>query len=278
MLLILVASLARAACDAPVPVTSLMAAVGRAQGAMSMADLSGVEVEIRRGAQALPCVAEPFTPLDAASYHGLMGLAAFIDGSDAAGEDAFFAAYMALPTYRLSESVAPPDGPLDALLAKGRQKADARRKADAAATAAVASLPPYDGTVLIDGTRAFVRPVDRPCMLQLVRRDGTLERTAYLLPKDPLPKWDPPPTFGARLVPEVRKKPSVPFGIAAGGTVVAAGVLYGLGGAAHDRYLDPTTPYEDLDGLEAQTNAALASSIVLGVAGAVLGTVTFLEW
>ena len=60
--------------------------------------------------------------------------------------------------------------------------------------------------------------------------------------------------------------------------VVAAGGLYVLGGMSHEKFVDPATPYEDLPGLQAQTNAALGGSIALGVTATALTTLTFLRW
>ncbi len=140
------------------------------------------------------------------------------------------------------------------------------------------ALPQYDGVILIDGVRATVRAVGRPCVLQLVGPRGDVRATYYLRHSDPLPRWDPPPTLALRLLPEPRAKPSVSFAVAAGGTVLAAGGLYAFGGVIHAKFVDPTTPYEDLPGLQTQTNAVLGGSIALAATAAVLTTLTFLEW
>ena len=267
-LLTLAVGEARAACDAPTDVGTLSGAAPRAQLAMGSLDAAGFTAAVTEARAALPCLAQPLTPLDAAGYHGLEALAAFADGKTEDAALAFAAAVATVPDYRLPGMIAPPGGDLDALLTRAKALPPSEMQA----------LPPYDGVVVVDGIRALVRPTGRPCILQLVGARGDVRETHYLRGTDPLPKWDPPPTLLTRLLPEPRATPSVPFAVAAGGTALAAGGLYVLGGMSHEKFVDPATPYEDLPGLQAQTNAALGGSIALGVTATALTTLTFLRW
>lgn len=268
MLLMLISVALAAPCTVPTHVETVTSQVPAAQLAMSAQDGGEFVAAVAAAKDALPCVAEPFAPLDAAAFHGLMALDASFSKDDAAAVRAFASALAAMPTFRLSPAIAPAGGAIDALLQTARTLPSGESQA----------LPPYDGVVMVDGARAFVRPTWRPCVLQLVRSDGTVERTLYLLGTDPLPRWDPPPTPVQRLLPKVRSKPSVPLGIAAGGTAVAAVALYAVGGTWNDKFHDPATPYGDLEGLQTQTNVAFGGSIALGIAAAALGTVTVVHW
>lgn len=267
-LLTLAVGEARAACAASSDVAMLSAAAPRAQLAMGSLDGAGFTAAVADARVALPCLAQPLTPLDAAGYHGLEALAAFADGNLEDATLAFATAVATVPDYRLPAMIAPAGGDLDVLLTRAKALPPSEMQA----------LPPYDGVVMVDGVRALVRPTGRPCILQLVGPRGDVRATYYLRGTDPLPKWAPPPTLALRLLPEPREKLSIPFAVAAGGTALAAGGLYVLGGMSHEQFVDPSTPYEDLPGLQAQTNAALGGSIALAVASAGLTTLTFLKW
>ena len=217
---------------------------------------------------AMSCLTTPLNPLDAVAYHSLMALDAFTGQREDEAARSFQAAMAIVPDFRLPAIVAPVGGPLAALVDTAR----------ALPASEVHALPPFDGIVLIDGVTALVRPTGRPCVLQLVSKRGTVSATYYLAPGDELPRWAPPPTAFQRALPKLREKPSVPLGIAAGATAVAAGAIYAIGGTWHGQYLDPATPREDLDGLRTQTNVAFGSSVALGVAAVALTTLTFVRW
>lgn len=268
MLFLFVSAALAAPCTAPTRVEAVTSQVPLAQIAMSSFDEDGFRAAVAAASDALPCLAEPVAPLDAAAFHGLMGLSASFAGREDDAVRAFAAARSDVPGFRLPAVIAPAGGTVDALL----EKAGALPQGEAQV------LPPYDGVVLVDGSRALLRPTWRPCLLQLVRSNGSVERTYYLRGGDALPHWDPPPTAFQRLIPKVREKPSLPLGIAAGGTAVAAGTLYALGGTWSAQFHDPATPYSELEGLQTQTNVALGASIALGVAAVALGTVTVVHW
>jgi len=268
IILALVARTAAGACEASASIETLAADVPRAEVAMASLDAAGFAAAVAEARAALPCLVQPLTPLDAAGYHGLEGLAAFSEGKTDQAVLAFSAALSSLPSYRLPAMIAPPGGDLDVLLARAGQLPIAEAQ----------PLPAYDGIVLVDGARSMVRPTGRPCILQLVAGNGKAEATYYLQGTDPLPKWDPPPTALGRILPELRRRPSIPFAVAAGSTALAAGGLYVLGGSYHARFEDPGTPYEDLTMLRTRTNASLGGALALGAASAALTTVTFLKW
>ena len=267
-LLLLLISPALALCDKPSDASAISAGASAAQLAMASLDTDTFAKSVADARASLACLASPINPLDAASYHALMGLDAFMGGDANAATVSFQAAMSSTPDFRLPAIIAPVGGPLDAALAKARGLTSLGSLA----------LPPFDGIILVDGVSSVTYPRDRPWILQLVSRKGEVTETRYLIPGDELPRWAPPPTAFQRVLPKVRKQPSVPFGIAAGTTAAAAVTLYALGGTWHADYLDPATPYEDLGALRAQSDGALAASIALGVVTVGLGTFTVITW
>lgn len=262
-------SVAHAECDKPTTTDLIAGVIPRAQIAIGSLDSAGFEQAVAEASHALECLGQPISPIDAANYHGLMGLAsAFAGGQDDRAVRSFNAATAIMPTFALPWVIAPRDGPIDLLVQKARSQPIGK----------MVPVPPSEDSILIDGTPGIMRPVERPCILQIVSRNGDLIQTFYLQPEDPLPHWNAPRTPLQRLIPTVRKQPSTPLGIAAGTTAVAAGTAYILGGIWHEQYIDPSTPYEDLPALESQTNIALGTSIVLGATAATLTTVTFVRW
>lgn len=264
---ILLIGLAHAECLKESRVVDLNSAVANAHLEFAMMEVEGFDAQVHDARQSILCLVEPLTPVEAASFHGIQGLTGYLAEDEDAAVKSFTAAISAFPTFRLPNAIAPAGGPIDTLIESARSLPKGE----------VDVLPPYNGTILIDGAPGFVRPVDRPFILQLIQ-DKSVMHTYILEPGEKLPYWEPPPTPLQRLIPRVRKQPSTPLAIAASGTAAAAGTAYILGGIWHEQYLDPETPYENLPALETQTNAALGTSIALGVAAAALTTVTFLRW
>jgi len=268
LLLLSLISPALALCETPSEVSSISIDVSMAEVAMASLDTDAFAASVADARQALPCLAIPLNPLDAASFHVLMGLDAFMGGKPDDAARSFQAVLAITPAFRLPAAIAPAGGPLEAVLEKAR---------GLPATEAEA-LPPFDGIVRVDGVTSLTRPKNRPCVLQLVSTKGVVSSTYYLAPADELPRWDPPPTAFQKALPKLRAKPSVPFAIAAGTTAAAAVALDVFGSTRHAAYLDPTTPYDKLDALRLESDGSLVATIGLGAAAVALTTFTFLRW
>lgn len=270
MFLLLLVAQAQATCESGTTADAISASVGQAQLAMASYDEDAFAAAAARVTNAVPCLTQVATPLDAAVIHGFVGLEAFVEGRTDEAKLAFASAHAASSAYTVPAAIAPPGGPLSALLVE----------AYALPPAEPTVLPAFDGIIYVDGARSsgLLYPKDRPSLIQLVTSEGTVKRTVYHKPGESLPLWEAPRTGFAVVLPRVREKPSTPLGIAAGGAAVAAGSLYVVGGIWHEQYTSGAAPYEDLDALETRTNVALASSLVLGAAAVGLGTVTFLRW
>ncbi len=266
--LLLLVSASFAACDKPADVSAISADVSTAQLAMASLETDTFASAVADARAAIQCLASPLNPLDAASFHSLMALDAFMNGKPDEAARSFQTALAITPDFRLPAIIAPAGGPLASILEKARAMPASESQA----------LPPFDGIVKVDGVTSLTRPKDRPCVLQLVSGKGVVSRTYYLAPADELPRWEPPPTAFQRVLPRIREKPSLPIGIAAGTAAVGAGTLLALSGTWHAQYDDPSTPYAQLDGLRSRSDGALAASIGLGIATVALTTFTVAYW
>ncbi len=284
-------------CEAPARTHELANALTEAETAYLDMDEDGF-LSITTSAQlTLECLGEPITPFDAAAYHRLIALDAFLAGDDGATVMAFRASLAAQPRYLLPSSIAPPGNPLAVLYDQASEPYEANRVA----------LPPPEGMVmLMDGARGTARPTARPVIVQLIGPDGGVAWNGYLGPHDPNPDWfslgfdvterpeAPPPSSRdddrrtssdtnirvARQLPKPTPGRTKPLLLAAGGAAVAAGALYGLGFGLRTVYMDPSTDYNNLETLRTATNGSVVASGGLGIAalGLTIGAAVTVEW
>ncbi len=260
-------------------------------------------VEIIEAAEfALKCLGEPITPFDAAAYHRLNALDAFLGANDGGAIAAFRSSLAAQPRYLLPSTIAPPGNPLASLYDQAAEPYEANR---------VALPPPPNMLMLMDGARATARPTSRPVIIQLISPDGGIAWSGYLSPLDPNPDWyalgfeeetaissgdsdfsgsqdrDKTHKDGAdsnirvaRQMPQPTPGRTRPMLLAAGGAALAAGGLYALAYGLRTNYDDPATPYSDLESLRTATNGSIAASGGLGLAALGLGVaaVITIEW
>ncbi len=285
-------------CDKPARTHELANALTEAETAYLDMDEDNF-VAIISGAQlTLGCLGEPITPFDAAAYHRLVALDAFLGGDDAATIMAFRASLAAQPRYLLPSSIAPPGNPLAVLYDQASEPYEANRVA----------LPPPKGMVmLMDGARGTARPTARPVIVQLIGPDGGVAWSGFLGPLDSNPDWyalgfevDDAPDYVAptrngepsrrddkdsnirvaRQLPQLTPGRTKPLLAAAGGAALAAGALYGLGYGLRTIYGNPATDYDRLEGLRRVTNGSVVAAGGVGVAALGLGVaaVVTVEW
>lgn len=206
-----------------------------------MNDLAGLVV---------PCMGDLVPAQLSARWHRLMALH-FDDLGDAARADASIVAARTLdPSLALDDRWVGADHHL-------------RAAWDAAAPGGTRKVPePRTGSLAFDGTLGRLRPDRVPSLVQVFDESGTARSTVYLGADDPLPPYDAVPrTRNALLVASV-------------GSVVLAGISYGMASAAQSRLFtladDPTT---SADALRAQrTQADLLTVGATVFVGAAAGT------
>ncbi len=296
--LLLSAALA-ADCDGPTRTHELANALTSAETAYLDMDEEGF-IAIRAQAEhTLECLGEPLTPFDAAAFHRLVAMEAFLAADDGATVAAFRSSLAAQPRYLLPSSLAPPGNPLAELYVEASEPYEAKR---------VALPPPTDMLLFIDGARGTARPTARPVIVQILGPDGGVMWTGFLAPHDPNPSWfalgleeedevdtaipldrtEEPNRRSdrannirvARRQPQITPGRTKPLALAAGGAALGAGALYAAAYGLRRVYDDPSTPYEDLETLRGFTNGAVVASGGVGIAalGLGIGAVVTIQW
>lgn len=259
-----------APCETPTTTADVVEGLMRADAAFVGMDLGAFEAARQDAHDALRCLDEPLSAVDAAWLHRVEALAAFLTEDAPLARRAFQSSLSIQPAYRLPERIAPAGNPLAVLY----EEAGAL---PASATEALPAPPSVD--LFVDGARSEDRPVERPFVLQGIERRGAVQGTVWLAGADPLPGWaqaplEPPPSLAKQ-----RRRPHLPLLIAGGTALAAGGASYGAAWAYRGKYLDKATPMEDLEGLRARTNTATVVAGVLGGVGlGVTGTALVIPW
>ncbi len=261
MLPLFLSSIAFAGCDLP----SLQQAIEDAETAFSEMEPDQFEGSVFAAAEAMGCMEDTLTPIEAAGYHRLNALSSFFADDSAATKLHFAAVQATQPGYVLSDAIAPEGHPL-------RENFEAARQF--ASNDTFALKEPAEGWLNVDGKRTMDAPSGRPFIFQRFEDSGSLAQTAYLavgrpVPAYPLKEAPAPvvvaPSGGAKTVLKV-------VGIGMG---VASAGLYGTALATRGAYNSAVEEgnREKIDATHAAANALTIASI--GSLGAGVGvTVT----
>ena len=253
-----------APCAPTADISAFSAATRAGEGAFAQMDLPGL-TEARAAALAVaPCLRSPIPVGVAADFHRLMALSAFTRGDERQVLTEFHAARRLVPGYEVPEDVAPPGHPLMELYAASR---------DADEGPLEGAVPPIGGHVVVDGVRGALRPAGSSSLIQAFSSDGAWLETRFVDAGDPTPAWGPLPFEAA----QTRRRHILFSGLTGAGAATAAS-LYGLAWASRAQYDDPTTPDDELAGLEQRTNALTVGAGVTGALALGLGTVTLITW
>lgn len=248
MLLLLASSFARAACETAVSTARIGDTLADATLAWVQADEVGFRELASRVEAELPCVDGALNSSQAASFHRVVGLHAFLDGRSQQALLSFRAARGIEPETQLSERIAPPGGPLATIyasaLVEGTSTPFALRDGYAA---------------WVDGRPSLSYPDDRPTIVQIGRTDQSLSATFLLaprqsleLPADALPTLKSPEERVAVVVEEeapaaapTRKKGAATgLWVATGVGALAAGGLFAASAVTNSEFA--VQPSEEL--------------------------------
>ncbi len=267
-------------CASSRTTADLKAQLEAAEATYGQLDVAGFRDAMDRARQILPCLEDELTRHTAAELHRFEGLLAFVDRDPEHSPTAFAAARAIEPHYRFPETLVPSGNPvLQDYEAIDPRSAKVEVLAD-----------PVGGRLVLDGRTANQRPTSLPTVFQLVQDDGRVTDTAYLWPGDPVPPYErrpgprvavgptpePVPGGGGGAASVVRRGPDKRFLIGAGGALLASAVLYGGAFAVHQRYDDPTTDIDRLNGIRTTNNTLVMASGATAVVGLGLGTTAFL--
>ncbi len=264
------ASVARAECGTPVTTSELVGMLEKAEWAYGEADLAGFSAASGELRGELACLSEEVPRNIAARVHRAIGLRGFVDRDPDVSTRAFAAARVIEPAYAFPTSMVPEGNPV--LADYNAIPTDAGEYRDV--------LAPADGTLVFDGRPGLSRPASWPTLMQFVSSDGEVTETLYLWPDQALPVYEIAPQQptgpDTSQEPELRqKRVSVPLLAAAGGVALASGALLLASRTVHDRYYDPGTAIDDLDGLRGKHNALVWGARGTAAGAVVLGASAF---
>jgi hypothetical protein len=250
-----------AACDQPTSVVQLSDASRLAEEAFAKLDADGLLTQSSLArSQILPCVQEIITKRNAAAFHRLMALEAFINGNESRVVSELHAALILEPGYLFPENVAGPGHPLLALYKRAETSDDG---------VAERTYPPANGYMMVAGVRNAARHSKTPVIIQAFGPHGELLETRYVQPGEASPNWSGN-VFGLTAEDLGIKHPlldSKPWYIAGTVTLVASAVLYGIALNQKHQYTDPATSDDQRPELENRVNGLGTASVITGASG-----------
>ena len=269
--LLVYAPLARAACPEPSTRAAVALPVAEALQGFAAMDAERFAGARDRASSALPCLTEPLAPPEAAAFHGLMALDAFLRQDDAAAVNSFRAALSADSWYALPPDTVPEAHPI-------RVQFQVAESLTGSISTELPDLSP--DSINVDGAPATTAPTDRPAILQRMVESGAVADTAYVPAGSPLPAWSQQVPLIAEPLPTEREPP-VLLAAATGASLLASGACFGLASRAHNAFVSPETESgypENPSALRTQANSLTWASIGTGALALGLGTVTVVRW
>ncbi|MCB9670504.1 MAG: hypothetical protein H6734_13585 [Alphaproteobacteria bacterium] len=264
-MILLVAS---ALADCPTSNGDVEATLAEAEVAFESMQAEPFEVAARAATDAVSCLGETVQPAVAARFFRVLGLRGFLSRDREDTVAAFRAQQRIAPELGLPGDIV--EGhPLMGLFAVAAETPERPE---------VAMLPRPGVVLWVDGVQSTTRPPDVPSVIQAVdAQSGAVIRSTVVQAGAPYVTPEPlaPPPEAPRPPRKAGRGVSLALGTAAGVSAVGAGVLFGLGRASLARYDDPSTPYDQLDGLRKQTNSQHLAAEIAGVtAVGLLGALT----
>jgi len=243
--LLLVVGSARAACTLDQPTTALVDAMDRAEAAYADLDVEGFQQATVEVDYLVPCLDEPLPPAEAARLHRLRGIGYHSTQRTEAATAAFRAARAAHPEWEPPTELFPEGFELRTLYLD-----------QPTATSPGHRLPrPAGGDLWVDGQPARSLPTDASALVQVVV-DRHVQSTTYLLPDEPVP------AYRGATAPRDR------WLLAGAGTVLTAGVLYGLAASSSTQRFEASSR-EELLAVQRRTNTFVVASGVFAAGSAV---------
>jgi hypothetical protein len=203
-------------CEAPTTNDDVAIPLEAALRAYEGLDIPTFQDAASQAEGAVRCLGESISRGNAAEFHRVRALAAFLDAQESVCMKRFAAARAIEPQYRFPTTVVPEGNPVLSLY----DAVDPEK-------GAMVTLPfPKDGTVRLDGATGMTWNRELPIVYQRIDAAGIVVETRVLAPNAPMPDY--PHLSGT---PEqIRKRRGVrtAMTIAGVGSLVAAGGLYGV--------------------------------------------------
>jgi hypothetical protein len=246
-------------CPTPLSASELSQVVTRVDVAFANLDADSFREARGELARGLACLAEPPGPSLLAGIYRVEAFGNFLDRQPAASVAALRSLIEVSPGYVIADDVAPPGHPLRLYF---------EIAANSASGLPYELAPVADGWLEIDGVSTEKAPSDRPYLVQLRAKDGSIRETRWVGAGSPPPDY--PHASRGQLARAGAPKVKVGLAIASGVTALGAGGLYIAAQQKSQTFWDPKTPRADLDSLRSQTNTLGWLSAGVGVTA--LGT------
>jgi hypothetical protein len=230
----------------------------------------------RAARAAIGCLDVLLEPEDAAAFHGVGGLAAYLTEDDAGARAAFQAALAADPAWHLPADLTPEGSPLLGLIEEAR----------AAPAPTQGPLAGTDGFFLmVDGEPSAEHPLALPWVLQVADEDWNPLWSGALDPGAPVPEAALDPARFARgsgalaqalgdrggferATPQRMAYGAAAFGVAAVGLFVASGTSAAVRGARQHRCIEDAACVADEDAWTETMDALHRRQVAFGWSGA----------
>lgn len=269
---LLLPSNAWAECEHPITVDQLVTTIESGETAFVHIDKAALEASKVVATTQIDCLSEPIGQSEAARFHRLIALSAFVTKDHQRAMSEFAVAIGLEPYYVFPEGIVPSsDHPVSVLYG---QAASYTLPQDTQTV-----LAPTGGWSTVDGVRTDVRRSGVSAIVQIMDARGTIADSRFVLPLQSLPTLDlskfnidlnvkPPSIF--------HSKPA-PWLIASATGLVVSGALYGVAMYEKSRFEDTDNPVPDdeLVALQSATNALGIAWVGATVLTAATGIVTF---
>ncbi len=203
-------------CDATTTNEDVAVPLEAALGAYEDLDIATFEASAAQAETAVACLGESISRGNAAEFHRVRALAAFLEAQETVCMKRFAAARSIEPQYRFPTTVVPDGNPVLSLY----DAVDPKKGASV-------TLPfPKEGTVRLDGSTGLKWNRELPIVYQRIDANGLIIETRILAPNAPVPDY--PSTTRSPEVQKKRRGARTALTIAGVGSLVAAGGLYGI--------------------------------------------------
>ncbi len=246
------------ACEESVTARQLAQEVSSGDVAFADLDEDGFNAARWNAGQAVPCLNEPLSSGQVASFHRLQALGFFMDRDHANAVMSFKSVLAVAPGYDLPLSLAPDNHPL---------RVDFEVASGLAAGGSTKLAEPEGGEVRIDGLVAEEAPMGRPYVFQYIDANGLVAQSAVVRPGMEMPAYPVGKQKG-------RSGSSsgggglglnVPLALTAGGAALLSGGLYAAASSRSGQFWNVNTADADLSNLRSQTNTLQGLSLGAGI-------------
>ncbi|MEK7665460.1 MAG: hypothetical protein AAB337_01110 [Patescibacteria group bacterium] len=259
-------------CPQAVAVTDLLATITAGETAFVQMDRDGIASSRDTAIGQINCLNEQIAMSDAARFHRLLALVAFVARDRDLVQSEFHVSNKLEPHYEFPEGIVPADHPVARLYEKA--------KVVELSGELQVVLAPIGGWATVDGVRTDTRLSSASAIIQIMNAHGVVVESSFVRPLDLLPKFDLTAYNMELVVPVPRgifQGSPTPWLIATGTSLLISGGLYTVGMIEKERFENTENPISDdeLSALRDTTNTLGVAWVASSALTATLGIITF---